>query len=175
MDERTYSKTEIREKRRAMEQRLALEQRQLEALIKMDEAADALEQAERELKALDSGSLQPERATTEAVQPDPDLRAIGERSAKILEDHAGNWLVPREILAEMDERGWIETDDINKAMQRLRHALKRLADNERIERDESGVTNRYRWRPSLDSYAPVAVSHANGPVHPALYGGRADG
>ncbi len=170
MDERSYSKSEIRERRVALQQRLTLQQRQLDALAKMDEAADELEQVEREMEALDRGGAQPEQPA-EATPPD-EPHAIGERSQKILMDRAGTWLVPRAILADMEGRGWVDTDDTNKAMQRLRHALRRLADsNPNVERDETGATYRYRWRSDIDGYAPAAVSHANGVAYPALQRG----
>ena len=151
-----------------------MQQRQLDALAKMDEAADELEQIEREMEALDRGGAQPEQPA-EATSPD-EPHAIGERSQKILMDRAGTWLVPRAILADMDGRGWVDTDDTNKAMQRLRHALRRLADsNPSVERDESGTTYRYRWRPDMDGYALTPVAPANGAAYPALQRGRSDG
>lgn len=172
--ERTYSKSEIREKRRAMEQRLALEQRQLEALVKMDEAADEFEQAERELEALDREGTKPEQPA-ETTPPDPEPRAIGERSKTILMDRANIWLEPRDILADMDKRKWVDTDHAH-AIQRLRHALRRLAQSDpNVERDESGSTYRYRYVERMDGYAPTAVSNANGAQYPALQGGRTGG
>lgn len=172
MDERTYSKSEIRERRVALQQRLTLQQRQLDALAKMDEAADELEQVEREMEALDRGGAQPEQPA-EAAPPEPHF--IGERSLTILMDRADTWLIPRDVLTDMEKRGWIDTDT-NHAMQRLRHALRRLADsNPNVERDESGTTYRYRWRSGIDGYAPTAVSHANGVAYPALQRGLSDG
>jgi hypothetical protein len=169
--ERTYSVSEIREQRRVTAQRLALQQRQLDALAKMDEAADELEQVEREMEALDRGETQPEHPA-EAVSREP--HAIGERSTKILEDHADIWLYPRDILAEMDKRGWMDTDP-GHAIQRLRHSLRRLAQNNpQIERDETGTTYRYRYRSRIEGYALIPVEHPNGTARPALQGGRAD-
>lgn len=170
-DERTYSMSEIREQRRVTSQRLALEQRRLDALAKMDEAASELEQAERELDALRRGETQAEQPA-EAVSPEPEPRTIGERSAKILKDHAGTWLEPRDILTEMNEHGWVDTDS-GKAIQRLRHSLRRLAQsNPQVDRDESGMTYRYKWRSDMDGYAATAVSHANGAPYPALERGQ---
>jgi len=174
-DERTYSMSEIREQRRVTTQRLALEQRRLDALAKMDEAAAELEQAERELEALRRGETQAGEPA-EAVHGEPEPHAIGERSAKILEDHADTWLVPRDILAEMDKRGWVDTDTTH-ALQRLRHALRRVAiSNPNVERDESGATFRYRYVSSrIDGFAVSAVPQGNGAAYPALQRGQSNG
>lgn len=169
-DGRTFSTSEIRERRRRLEQQLALQQRQLDALAKMDEAAAELEQAERDMDALSRGDVQPEQPAG-AVHPDSEPHAIGERSAKILQERAGTWLIPRDIMAEMDKRGWMDTDPAH-AIQRLRHSLRRLAhSNPNVERDESGATYRYRWRAETESYALTVVPYVNGAAYPALQGG----
>lgn len=165
--ERTYSMSEIREQRRVTAQRLALEQRRLDALAKMDDAAAELEQAERELDALRRGETQAGEPA-QAVPFEPEPHAIGERSVKIIKDGAGAWLEPRDIFAEMDRRGWVDASEAA-VLQRLRHSLRRLADNNpNVERDESRTTFRYRWRSDMEGYAPTAVSRANGTAYPAL-------
>jgi hypothetical protein len=172
--ERTYSMTEIREERRVAALLLALQQRRLDALAKIDEGTAELEQADREIEALARGEAEPKQPAV-ATPPDEDPRTIGERLKKILMDRTGIWLEPRDTLAEMDKHGWVDTDP-DKAIQRVRHSLRRLADsNPSIERDNSGATYRYRWRRDIDGHAPVAVSSANGMAYPALPGGRTDG
>ncbi len=165
--ERIYSKSEIRERRLALQQRIALQQRQLDALAKMDEAADELEQVEREMEAQARGETQPDRAA-ETLHPEP--RAIGERVLAILMDHADTWLAVRDVLADMEKRKWVDTDT-NHAMQRLRHCLPRLVrSNEHVECDQDDTTFRYRYRSRIEGYALTPVSHANGMAHPALQG-----
>jgi hypothetical protein len=170
-DERTFRTSEIREQRRRLEQRLALQQRELDALAKMDEAAAELEQVEREMEALSRGDAEPQQPA-EAVHTDSEPNATGERSAKILKDKAGTWLVPREIMAEMDKRGWVDGPP-DLVIGRLRHSLRRLADNHpNIERDESDTTYRYRWRADTeDDSAPALVPYANGVAYPVPQGG----
>jgi hypothetical protein len=170
--DRTYRMAEIREERRVAALLLALQQRRLDALAKMDEASDELEQAERELAALMRGETQPGQPA-ETVTPEP--RTIGERTLKILEDHPDAWLTVRDVLTGMDERGWLDTDPKH-AMQRLRHCLPRLVRaNEHVECDQDDMTHRYRARSRMDGYALVAVPHANGAAYPALQGGHNDG
>ena len=165
--DRTYSMSEIREKRRAEAQWLALHQRKLDALAKIDEGTAELEQVEREMEALARGEAEPKQPAVTAP-PDEDPRTIGERLKKILMERTDAWLEPRDFLAEMDERGWVDTDP-DKAIQRVRHSLRRLADgNPGVERDNSGATYRYRWRRDMDGHAPVAVSPANGIAYAAL-------
>jgi hypothetical protein len=172
-DGRTFSTSEIRERRRRLEQQVALQQRQLEALAKMDEAAAELEQAERDMEALSHGGSPPQQPADGTVHLDPEPQATGERSVKILKDQAGTWFEPREIMAEMDRRGWLNTDP-HLAIGRLRHSLRRLADNNpRVERDQSGATYRYRWRTDTEDRALTPVPHANGTAYPALQGGGA--
>lgn len=171
-DERIYSMSEIRERRRATSQMLALQQRQLDALAKMDEAAAELEQVEREMEALSRGGPQPEQPT-EALPQEP--KTTGERALKILrDDHPDTWLYVRDVLAGMEERGWVDTDR-NVAMQRLRHSLPRLVQsNARVERDETDTGHRYRYVSRTDGYASAAVSRANGAAYPALQGRQND-
>lgn len=170
-DERTFRTSEIREQRRLLEQRLALQQRQLEALAKMDEAAAELEQVERDMEALSRGDAGPQQPA-EAVQPDPEPYATGERSVKILKDQAGRWLAPREIMAEMERRGWADGPP-DLIIGRLRHSLRRLGDKHpNIERDETGQTYHYRWRPDTeDGPASALVPYANGAAYRAPQGG----
>jgi len=158
--ERTYSKSEIRERRLALQQQITLEQRQLDALAKMDDAADELERVEREIAALTSGEAQPE----ETEQADPGApQTIGARVLAILEEQAGTWLTPREVLAEMDKRGWTETDPAH-AIGRLRHSVRRLAQsNAHVERDETSTTYRYRYVVRVEAPAPAVV------LQPSLY------
>ena len=183
-DERTYSKRDIRVQRREAERRialdekrLALQQRHLAVLARIDEATEELEQIEREMEALDqpAETVSSDRAETvssdqaaetisadqpaETVSPDP--QTIGERSKLILKEHAGTWLVAREILTEMNKRGWVDTE-LEVAMQRLRHSLRRVANNPDFERDETGTTFRYRYVPRADGNALTPVLHANG-------------
>jgi hypothetical protein len=170
--ERTYSKSEIRERKLALQRQLDLQQRELDALAKMDEARDALEQVEREKEALARGDAQPEQPA-ETAHSEP--HAIGERSLKILMDHPDTWLIPRGILAEMDKRDWVDTTP-ELAIQRLRHALRRLAQsNPNVERDETGPTYRYRWRSRMDGYALATVAQITRPAYPVLQRGLADG
>jgi hypothetical protein len=175
-DERTYSKSEIRERRRAATQLLALQQRQLDALAKMDDAADELEQVEREMEALSRDGVQPEQSA-ETVPAEP--QAIGERALVILMDRPDAWLGARDVLAGMDRRGWVDTDTEH-ALQRLRHSLRRLAlRSPSVERNESGTTFLYRYVSPPDSEARAPVSHVNGVARPArtiaLRGGMGDG
>jgi hypothetical protein len=179
-DERTYSMSEIREKRRAAEQLLALQQRQLAALAKIDEGTAELEQVEREMEALAHGETQPEQPD-EAVPPEPQAtgerepQAIGERTLKILQDHQGIWRAGRDVLADMEKRGWVDTDT-DHAMQRLRHSLSRLArSNDQVECNKNGMTYLYRYVPRVDSDLLVPVPHPNGVAYPALQGGPSDG
>jgi len=194
-DERTYSKSEIREQRREAEKRLPLEQRRLAALAKIDEAHEELEQVERELEALDRERTSPEqpadaeeleqvereletldRERTSPEQPaeadSPEPTTIGERMLKIMKEHADIWLEPRNVLAELDKRGWMDTDP-GHGIQRVRHSLRRLANsNPHVERDESGPTFRYRYVSRPDTDAPVPIARINGVPHSALQGGR---
>jgi hypothetical protein len=190
-DERTFRTSEIREQRRRLERRVALQQRQLEALAKLDEAAAELEQVERDLQQAerdmeappreDAQPRQPAevvhpdaqpRQPAEVVHPDAEPSATGERSAKILKDQAGTWLAPRAIMAEMEKRGWVDGPS-DLVIGRLRHSLRRLADNHpSIERDESNTTYRYRWRPDAeDDRALALVPDANGAAYPVPSGG----
>lgn len=173
-DERTYSKSEIRERRRELSQLVALQQRHLDALAKMDEAADELEQVEREIAALTSGE-------TQAGQPDPvvpsDPATTGTRSLAILKTHPGTWLHVRNVLGESAERGWTSGDE--HARQSYRAALRRLArHNDQVERDESGITHFYRWVPGRDDEQQALnvdpVMHVNGSGYPVHQGGQGD-
>ncbi len=190
-DERTYSKRDIRVQRREAERRiardekrLALQQRHLTVLAKIDEATEELELIEQEMEALD----QPETVKTapaEAVssdqaaeisQPDvpavtvsPEPLTIGERSKAILKEHPGTWLIVRDILAEMSKRGWVDTE-LEVAMQRLRHSLRRVANNPDFERDETSTTFRYRYVPRTDGTEVTPVLHVNGAGYPVLQG-----
>lgn len=73
MDERTYGKTEIRGRRLALEQQVALQQRELEVLAKIDDAYAELERIEREKEARSRGEtrLDPQSAEPEAVSSEP--------------------------------------------------------------------------------------------------------
>ena len=171
-DERTYSKSEIREKRRELSQRLALQQRQLDALAKMDEAADELEQVEREMAALARGGTEPEQPA-DAAPPEPQMR--GERAVAIIrDDHPDTWLPARDVLAGMVKRGWSQDDD--HALQSLRHSLRRLAiHNDHVERKADGTRYLYRYVTRSDSDAPVPSAPMNGVAVPAYQGGLSDG
>jgi hypothetical protein len=162
-DERTFRTSEIREQRRQLERRLALQQRQLEALAKLDEAAAELEQVEQDLEQVEQGVKAPPyevaqpQQVAEAAHPDAEPNATGERSAKILKDQAGTWLAPRAIMAEMGKRGWMDGPP-DLVIGRLRHSLRRLAENHpSIERDESSTTYRYRWNPNAKNDSPLAL------------------
>ena len=171
-DERTYSKSEIREKRRALSQMLALQQRQLDALAKMDDAADELDQVEREMAALARGGTQPDQSS-EAATPEPQM--TGERALTIMrDDHPDTRLAARDIMADMVKRGWAEDTDL--ALQSLRHSLRRLAlRNEHVERDDSGVTHYFIYRTRLDSDAQIPVKVNGVSAHRALQGGPSHG
>jgi hypothetical protein len=184
-DERTYSKSEIRERRREAEQWLPLQQRQLAALAKLDEAYDELDQVEREMAALARGGTQPEQPA-ETAPSDP--RMTGERALRILEDRAGSRLAPKDVVDDWMKRGWsVDTSEERKrVLAVLRHSLRRLArNNEHVERDETGTTF-YYWYVSGDSHAQAPANvgalparslslsgvAGNGMAH---QGGRADG
>jgi hypothetical protein len=164
--ERIYSMTEIREERRVAALLLALQQRRLDALAKMDEAADELEQVEREMEALKRGESQPEQpASAETSEP----KTIGERVLKVLEDHADTWMTVRDVQLDMAGREWWDADtDTTHAMQRLRHCLPRLVrSNDHVEVNQNEMTHLYRAR-SVETYAVVAVPNVNGATYPAL-------
>jgi hypothetical protein len=161
------------------EQRLALQQRHLAALGKMAEATEELEQVERELESLDRGLTpppQPEPQQLDEPQEGASFAgtvslaslSIGERCKLILRDHAGSWLVPREILAEMDERGWVNAES-EIVLQRLRHSLRRIAvNNTEFERDETGTVYRYRYVDRAEDEAShPPVPHTNGTGYPS--------
>jgi len=169
-DERTYSKSEIRERRREVSQLLALQQRQLDALAKMDEAADELEEVEREIAALTRREARAEQSGP-AVPPEP--ATTGERGLTILQAQPDIWLTTRQVLAEMAMRGWAAEDD--HARQALRASLRRLARrNDQVERDDDGMTHSYRWVSRQDGQQVQApAAHLNG--HPAHQGGLSDG
>lgn len=176
-DDRTYSKSEIRERRRELSQLVALQQRQLDALAKMDEAAEELDQVEREMAALargETGGGQP----AEAVSAEPQM--TGERALAILRDHAGTWLTVRDVLTDMLKRGWAVDTETERArvMQTLRHSLRRLAlHNDHVERNGAGTTFYYRYVvPDSDVLVAVPsavapVPRANGVALPAYQGG----
>jgi hypothetical protein len=173
-DERTYSKSEIRERRRELSQRLALQQRQLDALAKMDEAADELDQVERELAALDRGGAEPEQPA-DAVPPEPQM--TGERAVVIMrDDHPDTWLPARDVLTGMVKRGWSKDKDSDLALQSLRHSLRRLAlHNDHVERKTEGAKHFYRYVTRLGSDVPVPSVRVNGVAVPAHQGGLSDG
>jgi hypothetical protein len=211
MDERTFSKSAIRERRLALQRQLALQQRQLEALAKLDDAADELERVEREIEALSRGETQAEpEQPVEAVPGEPQpgepetvssgpqpaapeqpVQAIpsepesaeggtaepqttGPQALEVLKGSANAWLEVRDVLAGMQERGWIDTDT-GRALSRLRHSLRRLVhSNPHVERDETDTTFRYRYVTPADSYALTPVPHANGTAYPALQGRLTD-
>jgi hypothetical protein len=169
--ERTYSKSEIRERRRELSQRLALQQRQLDALAKMDEAADELDQVEREMEALSRGETNTDQLA-ETVPREP--LGIGKRTLMILKDQPDTWLGVREVYAEWAKRGWMDGDE-HLVMQRLRHCLPRLVNsNEHVERDDRGVTHLYRYRSHLEGYAPAPVPFTNGTAHTVQVRGTDD-
>lgn len=169
-NERTYSVSEIRERRRATERLVALQQRRLDALAKIDEGTAELEQADREIEALARGETRPEEPA-ETLTSEP--QTIGLRVLTILKDHADTWMPGRGVLGGMEERGWMD-DDTEKVMQRLRHCLPRLvASNPHVECNKDGTTYLYRYRSRLDSDLLVPVPHPNGMAYPALQGGQA--
>jgi len=172
-DERTYSKSEIRERRRELSQRLALQQRQLDALAKMDEAAEELEQVEREMATLARGGTEPEQPA-DAAPPEPQM--TGERAVAIMrDDHPDTWLPARDVLVGMVKRGWSKDKDTDLALQSLRHSLRRLAlHNDHVERKTDGTKHFYRYVTSLDSDVPVSV-RVNGAAVPADQGGLSYG
>lgn len=145
-DERTFSKSEIRERRREVSQLLALRQRQLDALAKMADAADELEQVEREIAALTAGERRLGQPA-EIVSREPVT--TGQRALTVLKNHPDAWLAVRDVLAGMIERGWVapeRPEDTDLALQTLRHSLRRLAlRHDDVERDESGPAFTYRY------------------------------
>ncbi len=170
-DERMFSKTEIREKRRELSQLVALQQRQLAALAKMDEAADELDQVEREMDALTRTGNQPE------LPADADPLMTGLRALKILEDRAG---IPHNVQSILDEwmkRGWSPDTEHERVLVlgRLRHSLARLTkSNQHVQRDMTENTYYYTYVESLDSDALIPIVKINGAAHPALQGGRSE-
>lgn len=169
--ERTYSMSEIREKRRTTEQLLALQQRRLDALAKIDEGTAELEQVEREMEALARGETQPEQADA-TLHSEP--QGIGERALTILKDQADTWLAVRDVLAGMESRRWMDADTEH-VMQRLRHCLPRLVrSNEHVQCNKDGTRYFYKYVSRLDSDLLVAVPQANGAPYPALQGGYSD-
>lgn len=168
-DERTYTKSEIRERRRVAAQWIALQQRQLDALAKLDEAADELDQVEREMADFAAGGADHEPASDVA---EPQM--TGERALLIMrEAHPEMWLSARDIMTDMVRRGWSEDTDL--ALSSLRHSLRRLAlRNEHVERKINGPKHFYRYTTRSDALIPVTrVSGlaVNGKAYPALQGG----
>jgi hypothetical protein len=191
-DELTWSKSEIRQQRREAERRFALgekrrvlEQRHLDVLAKIEEATEELGQILREMEALDqpAETVDVDRAEIVSDGPPPEMtspvppaetvmpgpQTIGERAKVIIKEHAGTWLIPREILADMEERGWVDAER-EVVMQRLRHSLRRVANNPDFERDETGTTFRYRYVPRADGNALTPVLQANGARYPGPQG-----
>jgi hypothetical protein len=160
----TLSMAEIREQRRQAELRLPLEQRELAALAKLEEAAEELQQVRRELAELDSEGTPSQLPAEEAehelkaadheeisveepveVVADEEPSAIGERTTLILKERAGTWLAARPVMAELYARKWMDADE-HHAIMRVRHTLRRIAiSNPHVECDESGTTKRYRY------------------------------
>jgi hypothetical protein len=156
-DERTYSKSEIRERRRELSQLVALQQRQLAALAKMDEAADELDQVEREMAALASGGTQSEQPA-DAVPAEPEM--TGERAVAVMrDDHPNVWCDARGIIGDFTARGWIGDKDPDLVLQSLRHSLRRLAlHNPHVERRIEGSKHYYRYVTHSNGEAPVKIS-----------------
>jgi hypothetical protein len=172
----TYGKIEIRdqirEQRRKAAQLAALQQQQLDALTKMDEAATELERVEREIAALVRGDSVPETAP-ETVSPVPQM--TGERAVTILESHHGARLAVRNVVDDWMKRGWSEDtpEERERVTAILRHALARAArKNAHVRRDERGPTF-YYWYVS-DADALVPVTKVNGEAHVAHDGGLPD-
>lgn len=172
-DERVYSKTDIRERRRELSQLVALQQRQLAALAKMDEAADELDLVEREMAELASGGAGPEPAETAPAEPE----MTGERAVAILrDDHPNAWCDGRGILERFQIRGWVGDKDPEHVLQSLRHSLRRLAlHHPHIERrTEKGGRHYYRYVTN-PAGAPVPTVKINGAAVPAYLRGASDG
>jgi len=171
-DERTYSKSEIREKRRVLSQMLALQQRQLDALAKMDEAADELDQVEREMAALARGATDPDRPA-DAAPAEPEM--TGERAVAVMrDDHPNLWCDGRGILGDFTTRGWVGDKDPELVLQSLRHSLWRLAlHNSHVQRKTENGKHYYRY--VLEPDALVPVTQVNGAARPALQREPSDG
>jgi hypothetical protein len=170
-DDRTYSTSEIREKRREVERWVTLQQRQLAALAKIDEGTLELEQVEREMAALTRGEAEPEQPA-DVASDEPQM--TGERALMILkDDHPDEWRDGRGTLGDFAGHGWIGDRDPEIFLQSLRHSLRRLADNNpHVERKtEKGGKHYYRYNTHLDRDALIPVAAVNGVAHPALRGG----
>jgi hypothetical protein len=165
-DERVFSKTDIRERRRELSQLVALQQRQLAALAKMDEAADELDQVEREMAELASGGTTPEQGA-EPAPAEPEM--TGDRAVAILrDDHPNAWCDGRGILEGFARHDWIGDRDPEHVLQSLRHSLRRLAiSHPHIERrTEKGGRHYYRYVIKSAS-VPVPTVKINGAAVPA--------
>jgi hypothetical protein len=172
-EDRVYSKTQIRARHRELEQLVALQQRQLAALAKMDEAAEELDLVEREMAALERRGAEPEQAA-DAVSAEPEM--TGERAVAVMrDDHPGLWLGARSLLGDFTRRGWIGGKDPELVLQSLRHSLRRLAlHNPNVERKTEGGTHYYRYVTNSDARVPVPSVKINGTPVPALLGGPGD-
>ena len=171
-DDRTYSTSEIRERRRELSQLVALQQRQLAAFAKMDEAAEELAQVEREIAALERGEAEPPEQPADITPDEPQM--TGERAVVILrDDHPDEWCDGRSVLDGFGRHGWIGDRNPDLLIQSLRHSLRRLADNHpHIERKTVNAKHLYRYVTQLDSDALIPVAHINGAAHPAPSGGQ---
>ncbi len=171
-DERVYSKSDIRERRRELSQLVELQQRQLAALAKMDEAAEELDQVEREMAALTSRSAEPEQP--EEVGPaEPEM--TGERAVAILrDDHPNAWCDGRGILEGFAMHGWVGHRDPELVLQSLRHSLRRLAESHPYieRRTEKGGRHYYRYVTKPSPMVPTLK--INGAAVPAYMQGRID-
>jgi hypothetical protein len=173
-DERVYSKTDIRERRRELSQLVALQQRQLAALAKMDEAADELDQVEREMADLASRGADPEQPA-ETAPAEPEMP--GERAVVILrDDHPNAWCDGRGILEGFERHDWVGDRDPELLLQSLRHSLRRLAlHHPNIERrTEKGGRHYYRYV-TKPARAEAPSVNINGTAVPAYMRGPSDG
>jgi hypothetical protein len=140
-DDRTFILSEIRKARAEVECQLALLQRRADAYRKMEEAAEELELADREMS--------PDREMEPALFSKPptleDPGSSGRRAKVILQSDKSRKWTPRDVWAQMVERGWAE--DTKDARTAIRVALKRLHERERdhITRTEDGLTHAYQW------------------------------
>jgi hypothetical protein len=150
--ERIYTRNEIRARLRVAEQLLALEQRKLSALVKMEKAAAEIEYVERAMEALDRGEGLPEPDTRLALA----TRGPGTAAAPalaVLMGRPGDWLSMRDILA-----GTGRADP-----QSLRHALRRLTERDsRVQRRRSGQMFLYRYVSPSEEGTGSAL-HVSGP------------
>lgn len=157
-DDRSFTISEIRERLARAECELSLQQRRVDALRKMAEAADELELAEREMSPDSAAEAAPR---LERSPPDPGK--TGARSLVIVQSDTSRDWTPRQVWAQAVEWGWAEsTKDARSA---YRVALNRLAEREeQLTRTQAGLTFAYRWvAADPDLFAHGSNGHAPAP------------